>query len=202
MRNDAQVSLSSSELLFLADFEQEATRCREQGGGLSEFLRLPDVVRLQWPTDVVEHWLYDHAGNQSFKIDYGHVDLTQIDWHVEALSGKVLLDMPTGPSDGDLLEEIAQNPEHWISVRCHGVHLGVAQMWDVHGTWKRWPLVLDRSVLSPNSQGLQLVEGRTRLGVMRGRRRQGNFVAERHLVWIGRLRQATRIENNIYECRE
>lgn len=194
------MSSSSSESLFLADFEQEATRCREQGGGLSEYLRLHDVVRLQWPEDVVEQWLYDHAGNQSFKTDYGHVDLTQIDWHVEALSVKVLLDMPTGPSDGDLLEEIAQNPEHWISVRCHGVHLGVAQMWDVHGTWKRWPLVLDRSVLSSSSQGLQLVEGRTRLGVMRGRRRQGKSVAERHLVWVGRLRQATRIENNIYEC--
>ena len=33
---------------------------------------------------------------------------------------------------------------------------------------------------------LQVVEGRTRVGVLRGRHRQGALVAERHLAWVGR----------------
>ena len=63
---------------------------------------------------------------------------------------------------------------------------GVAQCWETHGTWKRWPILIDRRLLDPPESGLQVVEGRTRVGVLRGRHRQGILVAERHLAWVGR----------------
>lgn len=189
----------SADALYLADFVQDASRCRERGSGLTEFLRLPKVVRLHWPADVVEQWLYDHAGNESFLKDYGLVDLTGIVWQVEAASLDFLLELPTGPSDSDAIGRFANEPEHWITVRRHGEHMGVAEMWNVHGTWKRWPLVLDRALLGPTEQGFQVIEGRTRMGVMRGRSRHGAFVADRHLVWIGRPRHDISIEDNIEE---
>lgn len=191
---------SSTDALRLADFIEEAFRCREHGGGLTEFLRLGQVVRLHWPADVVEQWLYDHAGNESFLRDYGLVDLARITWQVEALSLDLLMELPTGPSDADAIEYFARDPEHWIAVRQHGQRAGVAEMWDLHGTWKRWPLVLDRAALGPSGHGFQLVEGRTRVGVMRGRSRQGSFVADRHLVWIGRPTYDIPFKDKIEEC--
>lgn len=193
------VDPSSSDALSLDDFIEDAARCRERGGGLSEFLRLGKVVRLRWPADVVEQWLYDHAGSGPFLDDYGGVDLARIGWQVEAISRDVLMELQTGRSDADAIERFAKEPQHWVDVRRHGVHTGVAEMWDVHGTWKRWPLVLDRALLGPVEQGLQ-VEGRTRAGIMRGRHRQGSFVADRHLVWVGRPELDAPIEDNIEEC--
>lgn len=71
-------------------------------------------------------------------------------------------------------------------MRNRGIHIGVAQCWETHGTWKRWPILIDRRLLDPPESGLQVVEGRTRVGVLRGRHRQGTLVAERHLAWVGR----------------
>ncbi|WP_353111550.1 hypothetical protein [Microbacterium sp.] len=170
----------------LTDFADHAVRCREQGGGLCAFLRLDSVRRLGWPDDVIEQWLYDHADKASFGADYGRVDLSQITWEVEALPIDLLLKIQTGPSDDGAIEGYALAPDHWIDLRRQGVHRGVRLAWEVHGTWKRWPIIVDTGLLGSAEPGLQLVEGRTRVGVLRGRKQQGDFVAARHLAWVGR----------------
>jgi hypothetical protein len=73
-----------------------------------------------------------------------------------------------------------------VRVRTEGVHMGTSQCWKIHGTWKRWPILLDRELLEPAAEGLQVVEGRTRLGVLKGRARAGSRVAKQHLAWVGR----------------
>ncbi|AEF41908.1 hypothetical protein [Hoyosella subflava] len=173
----------------LANFTDLAQRCRENGYGFTEFRRQDMVAGLRWPTDVLEQWVYDHAGNISFLRDYENVDLSQVGWQVEALPIDTFMAMPTGPSDGDVIEEFAAAPDHWVAVRNQGEHLGVRLTWETHGTWKRWPIVLDRALLPPASDGLQLVEGRTRVGILRGRQRQGKLVANSHLAWVGRQRK-------------
>jgi hypothetical protein len=172
----------------LADFAAIAQRCRESDYGFAEFLHQEAVLELHWPTDVLEQWLYDHADNDSFLQDYGDLELSQVGWQVEAISTETFMTMPTGHSDAGVIEEFAGDPEHWIAVRHQGPHLGVRLAWETHGTWKRWPILLDQSLPTPNPDGLQLVEGRTRVGVLRGRWRQGAVVAERHLAWVGRRR--------------
>lgn len=169
----------------IVDFSADATRCRREGGGLSDFLRLRQVAQLGWPRDVVEQLLFDHAEHEAFHKDYGAIDLRQVVWCLQAIPVDVLMEVPTGWSERDAIECFAEDWEHWVSVRKYGEHVGVGQMWDVHGTWKRWPLLLDQSLLGQGRRGLQLIEGRTRVGVLRGRRRQGAFVAERHLAWVG-----------------
>ncbi|MCQ6271889.1 hypothetical protein M8J71_15545 [Pseudarthrobacter sp. R1] len=81
------------------------------------------------------------------------------------------------------VEDFAENPDHWIAVRKYGVHMGVELCSKVHGTWKRWPIVLDRDLVNPGDLRLQLVEGRTRVGILRGRRLLVSVVADRH--WPG-----------------
>ncbi|WP_114906658.1 hypothetical protein [Ornithinimicrobium murale] len=172
----------------LVDFTDLAQRCRESGYGFTEFQRQDMVADLRWPADVIEQWIYDHAGNASFLRDYENVDLAQVGWQVEALPIDTFMTMQTGPSDRNVIEVVAADPDHWISVRNQGHHLGVGLAWEVHGTWKRWPIVLDQALLNPASSGVQLVEGRTRVGILRGRLRQGELVANRHLAWVGRQR--------------
>jgi hypothetical protein len=172
--------------ICLADFTAIAAACRTSEVGFAAFQRADAVRALGWPADVVEQWLYDHSDNGPFLHDYGTIDLSQLRWGLEALKASDIAVMPTGPSDGDVMDEFAANPNHWISVRNLGVHTRVAQMWELHGTWKRWPVLIDRSLVAPPGTGLQVVEGRTRVGILKGRLRQGAFVAERHLAWVGR----------------
>jgi hypothetical protein len=124
----------------LADFSEIADACRTSEAGFTAFKRTDRVRALGWPADVLEQWLYDHSDNGPFLNDYGIVDLSQIHWGLEALQASDIAAMPTGPSDGDVIDEFAANPDHWISVRNSGAHTGVAQMWELHRTWKRWPI--------------------------------------------------------------
>jgi hypothetical protein len=172
--------------MYLADFTALAEASRESGRGFTAFRTTDRVLGLGWPDDVAEQWLYDHSDKQPFLQDYGDVDLSRIRWDLEALRAADFAAMPTGPSDHDIIDEFAADPDHWISVRNSGVHLGVAQMWQIHGTWKRWPVLIDRGLLEASGAGLQVVEGRTRVGILKGRLKQGAFVAERQLAWVGR----------------
>jgi len=172
--------------MYLADFTALAEACRESGRGSTAFCRAGRVLDLRWPADVLEQWLYDHSDTEPFLQGYGDVDLSQIHWDLEALRAVDIAAMPTGPSDHEIIDEFAANPDHWVSVRNSGVHIGVAQMWELHGTWKRWPVLIHRRLLEPPGDGLQVVERRTRVGILKGRLKQGAFVAEGHLAWVGR----------------
>lgn len=127
----------------------------------------------------------DHGDNGAFLRDYGKLDLSAVAWTVEATATQEFLAMPTGRSDGSCIDEYAADPNHWISVRQHGVHAGVSLCWATHGTWKRWPILVDRSLVDATA-GLQVVEGRTRVGILRGRHRENDRVAPQHLAWVGR----------------
>lgn len=170
----------------LADFADLAVSCRESRLRFEGFRTDALVSSLRWPDDVVEQLLYDHADNDAFLRDYGDIDLSRVQWDVEIVPLGKLVEMPTGASESGCIEEYAANPDHWVRVRNRGIHMGVAQCWEAHGTWKRWPILIDRGLLDPPESGLQIVEGRTRVGVLKGRHRRGAFVAERHLAWVGR----------------
>ncbi|MFD3662642.1 hypothetical protein ACFWVF_18890 [Streptomyces sp. NPDC058659] len=144
------------------------------------------IASLQWPADVVEQFLYDHGDHGPFQRDYGNVDLTTIVWTLETVTAAELSTMPTGPSEAGCVDQYALHPGHYISVRSSGIHVGVAEKWKNHGTWKRAPLLLDRGLLDLSARGLQVLEGRTRVGILRGRLRENDFVAATHEAWVGR----------------
>ncbi|MGA5220994.1 hypothetical protein ACPCAE_33695 [Streptomyces cinereoruber] len=159
---------------------------RRRAGGLSygydRFRTDPAVAPLQWPDDVLEQFLYDFGDDDHFVTDYGSIDLRQITWRLETIPAADFHGMPTGASDAGCIEEFAENPVHWVGVRPREVGLH----WEEHGTWLRPPLLIDRRFLDPSDSGLQVVEGRTRVGVLRGRVREGLHVAPHHQAWVAR----------------
>jgi hypothetical protein len=97
---------------------------------------------------------YDHSNFDPFLCDYGQIDLSTVAWTLEEIPGEEFMLMPTGSSDGDCIEEIAADPDHWAAVRNHRTHVGVAEYWETHGTSKRCPLLIDRLLLDPPGHGL------------------------------------------------
>lgn len=169
--------------MYLRDFTDLSQQCREFAVGLARFLDSDLVESLAWPDDVVEQWLYDHSGFGCFLVDYNGLDLTTIRWQDELVPAEQFLTMPTGPSEAGLIAEFAENPDHWSEVRRHQ---GVPQHWEMHGTWLRRPLLIDRTLLRPPAQGLQVIEGRTRVGVLCGLLARRRDVAAMHSAWVAR----------------
>ncbi|MFD4709167.1 hypothetical protein ACFWN5_05625 [Streptomyces sp. NPDC058430] len=96
--------------------------------------------------------------------DYGGIDLGEVTWRLETIRLQTSM-MPTGASDAGCIESFAENPLHWVEVRPPEV----SRHWEEQGTWMRPPILIDRRLLAPSDVGLQVLEGRTRVGVLRGR---------------------------------
>ncbi|CAM5641820.1 hypothetical protein STAFG_0273 [Streptomyces afghaniensis 772] len=154
-----------------------------QDGGLSydRFRADPALASLHWPDDVLEQFLFDHGDNAAFVSDYCGLDLREIRWRLETIPAADFNEMPTGASDAGCIESYSENPEHWVTVRPPQV----SQHWEEHGTWLRPPILIARRLLDPSDSGLQVVEGRTRVGVLCGRLREGLHVASQHQAWVG-----------------
>lgn len=138
----------------------------------------PTVAALRWPDDVLEQFLFDHGDNTAFVDDYNTIDLHTITWQLETIPTAHFTGMPTGGSDEGCIENYAKNPVHWVTVRPPQVALH----WEKHGTWLRPPLLIERRLLDPDTGGLQVLEGRTRVGVLR----EHLHVAPDHRAWVGR----------------
>ncbi|PCK24404.1 hypothetical protein CHR55_26295 [Rhodococcus qingshengii] len=159
---------------------------RAGSGGEFEEFRLNNLVAmLNWPADVLRDWLWDHGCHVPFLDDYRTVDLTTIRWTNESVLTTELVELPTGPSEADCISDFAQNHEHWIRTRDHAFP-EVRAAWEQEGTWARPPILLERSLINPNLRGLQVIEGRTRFGILRGRHAAGIPVAHHHSAWVGR----------------
>ena len=55
------------------------------------------------------------------------------------------------------------------------------------GTWRVPPYMIDGRLMEPPTAGLCLIEGHTRMGVLRGSLRRGDIVPDSlHEVWVAR----------------
>lgn len=139
------------------------------------------VSALGWPLDVVRQMLWEHAATEHFVPDYGSLDLCGVAWNCERMPAALFDTVETGASDSGSIEEYAREPEYWANLRGKEV----AAAWKDHGTWSSPPLLIARALLTSQAEGWQLVEGRTRVGVLRGRRSIGLRAAATHETWVG-----------------
>lgn len=152
------------------------------------FLLRPDVAALGWPAEVARQWLWDFGDRVAFVADYGAIDLSRVCWECEDVAAADFDTMQTGDRDGGWIEEVAGNHGHWLRLRARA-EPAAGTAWDEHGTWLVPPVLIDRSLLDPAGTGLQVVEGRTRVGILRGRRRDGLHTAPVQRAWVGRPRR-------------
>jgi hypothetical protein len=151
-----------------------------RSSNLHAYAALPGIGLLGWPEALVEQFLFDHCDNDSFRHDYENLDLSTLHWAKTSVETKDLLNIPTGPSDQGFLESVAANHAHWVSVRPRAIQ----EAWKEQGTWLVPPILIARKTLSPGTTGLQVIEGRMRIGILQGRAREGLRVADTHEAWI------------------
>jgi hypothetical protein len=131
---------------------------------------------------VVRQWLYDHGDHPEFLEDYGTIDLSRIHWDLEDVAISELEKIPTGPSEQDALDGYATLHRYWLSRRSEEIR----NAWETWGTWLAAPVLISRKLLHLPEPHLQVIEGRTRVGVLQGRRAEGLNVADSHKAWVGR----------------
>ncbi len=150
--------------------------------GLDVFKQFLRVASLGWPDGVVKQWLYDHGDRPAFLRDYRFVDLSRIQWTLDDVHIRDLEQISTGPSEQDFLVDVATEHQYWLGRRPEGVR----NAWEQVGTWLVPPVLISRELLYPAGAGLQVIEGRMRVGILRGRRADGLRVSGRHKAWVGR----------------
>lgn len=173
--------------VHLSDLQQPhiVAKCRSHRGlyaRLDEFAALSEVAALGWPLEVVEQWLYDHLEHWEFLRDYAKLDLSAVGWTLEDLPTSAYRTLKSGPSDR-YMADVPDMHEHWTHTRRY---IGVPAAWEDTGTWLVPPLLLDLGCLDGPAGVLQVVEGRTRVGILQGRARDGLNVAGHHAAWVGR----------------
>ncbi len=154
----------------------------DRAGNLRDYVALPEISALNWPDEVVEQWPFDHAGNPSFIDDYGHLDLAEVQWAKELVPVSEFVDMPTGLSDADFLSSVASGHRHYLSLRPQEIR----DAWERRGTWLVPPILIARRLIAPKESGLQVVEGRMRVGILQGRIASAFDVAPALEAWVGR----------------
>lgn len=125
-----------------------------------EFLAAVRQRGVYWPEEVVRDVLFDHGAKEHILSHYGHLDLQSLRWSIEACSAATLISAKS--CFEEYVETVAEHPhftiEHHRATRPHA--------WE--GTWEVPPYFMVGSLWASPHQGLHLVEGHTRVGILRG----------------------------------
>jgi len=125
---------------------------------------LPDM-----PYDVLEQVIVDHGANDDFQRQYGHLDLEVIGWELRRTEASALIAATVFNDFAPWFESVARRTRHVLNAgwRCIDTREAVVDHWREHLTWIRAPVFLQ---VGPGGSAatLHLVEGHTRLAVLRG----------------------------------
>jgi hypothetical protein len=152
-------------MVRLADLEH-LSRAGDSGASWQRFTEHPMVRELDWPDDVVWQFLFEHGTEPEFLDQYGHLALDTLSWTLDEVPATEFARVTwTVDRLGGRVEECEREPERHIELRLPDEQ----GRWSEAGTWITPPLLIDASVLRPPRSGLHIVEGHTRIGILRGR---------------------------------
>lgn len=155
--------------------------------------RIPlDALRalaLPVPEPVLEQLCSDHGRDPELQCQYAALDLRLLRWSLESKSASELVAATVFGG----FRQWATSVERRVDLfslsgwACIDVRPGVVAHWEKQRTWLTAPVFVDAVALG-REPGLHLMEGHTRLGVLRGLSKQGIISAHsRHSAWIGTI---------------
>jgi hypothetical protein len=148
------------------------------------FLADARIGGLRWPTPVIEQFLFDHGAKEEFLSQYGHLELETLRWDLSDLAASEFLRLSVFEGFKPWLESSAGDYAFRISQR----PIDQQQAWAKSQTWLVPPVLIDGTILLPARPGLHLLEGHTRVGILRGRLRAGVANPDQtHQAFVGSL---------------
>ena len=148
-------------------------------GALAE--RLPDTP------EVALEVYSDHGRKGDFQEQYEGIEISRLRWERVELTARDLLDCSIFPGFSEWVDTVAHRIEDFAQDgwSCIDVLPEVVKHWQEHRTWLVLPVFLDHSLI-PQGEGLHIMEGHTRLGILRGLVDRGIVAAStRHWIWRG-----------------
>ncbi|MET0790951.1 MAG: hypothetical protein ABW061_05475 [Polyangiaceae bacterium] len=140
------------------------------------------ALQLPMPEDVLEQFIVDHSLKPEFQEVYADLDLYGIVWAEGSLPTAQIV--ACSSKFDDYVDEVATILRDGADDRpLPHMTPESSNAWFDSGTWRRSPVFLD--ALLPGC-ALHLVEGHTRVGVLKGLLRTNIPVRSAHLCWVGR----------------
>ena len=149
----------------------------------SRHAKTAQLVGLSCPPPVFAALFHDRGEDPALGRLLGDVDLSPLEWGLEARSGlelkDVLVDRAFLPAVDAAHRELLEEPS--LPGRNE-----VAEAWLEHGSWQEPPILMSGEVLDTAVRDVLLV-GSTRLGYLAALLDRGLVAASRrHRVWVGR----------------
>lgn len=143
---------------------------------------LPDT-----PDQVARQVYADHGRKSTFQSFYAQLEIDQIAWTQVSLSARELVAAAMNPNFKQWFASVSARSSFFVEKgwRCIDVRQEVQEHWEGFGTWLVEPVLLDGQLVRSSSK-LHLVEGHTRVGLLKGLTEQSIIEAESmHKVWLG-----------------
>lgn len=158
----------------------------------SNIIDLDELTRLlpEIPLEVTTQFLSDHGRNSDFQAQYSELDLSLIEWRLASVVASTIATCDYYPKFGKWVNMV-QDRTNQYSARgweCIDTRADVVKHWRQYKTWKIPPVFLSIRT-SHNVNKLQLLEGHTRIGILKGviNLKLIEPLSE-HNIWLGTLK--------------
>jgi hypothetical protein len=144
-------------------------------------MQLPDA-----PATVREVYS-DHGRKDQFQAQYGPITISEITWAKVSVSASEIIECSIYHWFSNWTNNVARRPESFSKAgwHCIDVRPNIVDYWSKFRTWVEPPVVLDARLLG-RPHGLHLMEGHTRIGILKGLISHGVLQSDsQHYIWLG-----------------
>jgi len=143
---------------------------------------LPDV-----PEDIFFQLFYDHGRNSQFQLQYANLLILDIRWIEIELTVDELIDLSIYNNFLDWVSTVENRTKNCTINDFSSIdkRIEVVKYWENNHTWIKSPILILGNLINSYKK-YHLVEGHTRIGILKGLFKQGLLNNNQtHKVWLG-----------------
>ena len=155
--------------------------------GLMDFNELTNLLPCT-PKEVVKQFFYDHGRKCEFQEQYSNLNIKKLNWSIIEIKANDIVKCSCYEDYIEYVDEICNRLDKFEeeAFSCIDIRDEVVKNWEKKSTWLKKPIFLDASLINKSNK-LHLVEGHTRLGILKGLLSKGLINQDTtHKVWFGK----------------